>query len=437
MTKWQVLLVDDEPDVHSITTLVLKQKRWRNRRFQLTSVYSQAEAMAVLETRQDFHVAILDVVMEKDTSGLELSVYIRDHCPPSMRIVLRTGQPGLAPEEEILNEYDIDYYLAKSDATPGKLYAIVRACIRSSQDISTLLAYGKQLQSFTRTLQSVTSVPDLLVFMNEALLFLELKHSTKTIFNYDIANLYDSFIPDEEKHDMETVGDAMVTAHKRKLTLLQTHGGEELGLGENSFVIPFETHGPKDENGKTATETVLGALVFEMDPRNVRDKLIRDFLVDAVLFIENWCIAFGTLRLRERLAQEQMLRDQMYYERLESIATMVTGVAHELNTPLGVARTANSMVTELADNLLNSEDEDPEDIAEMREDLGDACHLLGKNLDRAQHLIKNPIRVAVGMFNISTIIENHRFHIKLQSIAGSIQPEPAVGEFRKSGREPD
>ena len=132
MKKWQVLLVDDEQDVHSITGLILKKKRWRRIPFELTSAYSQAEAMEILQNQRDFHVALVDVVMEKDSSGLELCEYIRKHCPSSMRIVLRTGQPGLAPEENILNEYDIDYYLAKSDATPAKLYSVIRACLRSS-----------------------------------------------------------------------------------------------------------------------------------------------------------------------------------------------------------------------------------------------------------------------------------------------------------------
>ena len=394
MNKWEILLVDDEPDVHSITTLVLKQKRWRKRRFKLTCADSKAQAVELLEKNPEFHIAIVDVVMEKDTSGLELCEHIRKICPSSMRIILRTGQPGLAPEEQILNEYDIDYYLAKSDATPAKLYSIVRACLRSSQDISTLLAYGKQLQSFTKTLQDVSSVKDLKVFMQEALSFLDLKHNATTVFNYDLSNLEDSFIADEledrteEDLSIEEAGASMVKAHEGKLKLLQAHPGIDLGLSESSFVIPFETHEEKHEGIPTAGESVLGGLVFQIEPDYVTEKARRDFLHDATLFIENWCIAFGTLRLRENLAHEQLLRDQMYYERMESIATMVTGVAHELNTPLGVARTANSMVTELVDTLLRETPEDPEDLEELEDDLKDACKLLMRNLDRAQKLIK-------------------------------------------------
>lgn len=392
---WQILLVDDEEDVHTITMLVLKQKRWRNRRFKLTSAYSKKEAIEVLKKKSGFHVAVIDVVMETDNAGLELCDFIRRNCPNSMRIILRTGQPGLAPAEKVLNDFDIDYYLSKADATPSKLYNIMRACIRSSQDISTLLAYGKQLQSFTKTLQSITSVRDLVVFMHEALAFLELKHYSTTTFNYDLSHREDSFIggdeeevDDELKAERDKLGDAMDLAHAKKFTLLESHLGAEIGLPETSFIIPFETHEETQEE-EEEIPPVFGALVFDMSPEYVSEKATQDFLADATLFIENWCIAYATLRLRERLAREQLLRDQMYYERMESIATMVTGVAHELNTPLGVARTANSMVTELVTNLLQSPPEDDEEREELQDDLEDACNLMTKNLERAQRLIQS------------------------------------------------
>ena len=443
---WQILLVDDEEDVHTITALVLKQKRWRNRRFKLTSAYSKQEAIEVLKKKSDFHVAVLDVVMETDNAGLELCDFIRRNSPNSMRIILRTGQPGLAPAEKVLNDFDIDYYLAKSDATPGKLYNIIRACIRSSQDISTLLAYGRQLQSFTKTLQSITSVRDLVVFMHEALAFLELKHYSTTIFNYDLSNRGDSFIMDEpESADDELLdkwGDAMDLAHEKKLSLLDAHPGAEVGLSETCFVIPFETHEETQEEEEDIPP-VLGGLMFDMSPEYVSEKATQDFLADATLFIENWCIAYATLRLRERLAREQLLRDQMYYERMESIATMVTGVAHELNTPLGVARTANSMVTELTESLLTSPPEDEEEREELQDDLKDACHLMTKNLERAQRLIQSFKKLSASQLSdeqmdsdleliVKDCLETMRPDLKQKKIACKVHT-PEDSDFKWNG----
>ena len=170
---WNILIVDDEEDVHTVTRMALKRRLWHQKLFHVTSAHSAAQALALLRSSDclAFQVALVDVVMESSTAGLELCRYIRANCPSSLRIVLRTGQPGSALEEPVLNEYDIDYYLSKPEVTADRLFSVIRACLRSSQDISTLLAFGRQLRSFTRALQSVTSVPDLLVFMDEALSF--------------------------------------------------------------------------------------------------------------------------------------------------------------------------------------------------------------------------------------------------------------------------
>ena len=184
---WRILVVDDDPDVHSVTRLVLKNRVWRKQKFELTSVYSQAEAVALLRRKTDFQVAVLDVVMEKQDSGLVLCGLIREMCPRSTKIILRTGQAGLIPEETVLNEYDIDYYMHKLDMSPERLFSVVRACLRSSQDISTLLAYGRQLQSFTRALQHVSTADDLVVFMGEALQFLELKRMLHELSARDVS----------------------------------------------------------------------------------------------------------------------------------------------------------------------------------------------------------------------------------------------------------
>lgn len=191
-TGWNILVVDDEEDVHTVTRIALRRRLWRQRPFHVTSARSAAQALATLRSPgcPSFNVALIDVVMETPTAGLELCRHIRARCPSSLRIVLRivlrTGQPGSGFEGSVLDEYDIDYYLSKPEVTAEKLFAVIRACLRSSQDISTLMAFGRQLRNFTRALQSVTSVRDLLVFMDEALGFLEAKHDASIVFVHDI-----------------------------------------------------------------------------------------------------------------------------------------------------------------------------------------------------------------------------------------------------------
>src|SRR5689334_7494125 len=122
---WRILIVDDEKDIHEVTQLALKRRSWRKRPFELVSCYSGREARELLakHPKSHFRVALIDVVMETETAGLELCRHLRSDFPSSLRIVLRTGQPGVAPEEKIINEYDIDSYMAKPEVTPERLYA--------------------------------------------------------------------------------------------------------------------------------------------------------------------------------------------------------------------------------------------------------------------------------------------------------------------------
>jgi hypothetical protein len=45
-------------------------------------------------------------------------------------IYVRTGQPGLAPERDVIDRYDINGYFSKAETTEDKLYSLVKAGIR-------------------------------------------------------------------------------------------------------------------------------------------------------------------------------------------------------------------------------------------------------------------------------------------------------------------
>src|SRR5260221_13737668 len=109
MDAWRILVVDDEEDVHAVTGLALKRRTWKGKSVTLKGARSAAEAKKLLASEEPFHVALVDVVMESDRAGLELCEHIRNTQPRSTRIILRTGQPGVAPEEQVLNDFDIDY----------------------------------------------------------------------------------------------------------------------------------------------------------------------------------------------------------------------------------------------------------------------------------------------------------------------------------------
>lgn len=143
---WLVLVVDDDQDVHTATTLALAHLRILDRPLQLLHARSAAEALHVLHEHPGVAVMLLDVVMESAHAGLGLVHQVRRELGLSeLRIVMRTGQPGYAPELETIRDYDINDYKTKSELTRPKLYATLTTAIRSFDQIHTINASRRGL----------------------------------------------------------------------------------------------------------------------------------------------------------------------------------------------------------------------------------------------------------------------------------------------------
>ena len=118
---FHILIVDDDEEIHVITKMALGDFKLDQRPLQFHSAYSAAEAKEVLQARDDFALMLLDVVMEDDHAGLNVARWTREQLGNRLiRIVLRTGQPGQAPEEEVIAKYDIDDYKEKTELTYRK-----------------------------------------------------------------------------------------------------------------------------------------------------------------------------------------------------------------------------------------------------------------------------------------------------------------------------
>ena len=136
LAPWKVLLVDDEPDIHDITKLTLSRFRLDGRALTFVHAYSGAEAKEVLARETDIALVFLDVVMEKEDSGLEVARWMRQDLNNQFsRIVLRTGQPGQAPEERVIVNYDINDYKEKTELDRTKLFTTTFAALRAYRDI--------------------------------------------------------------------------------------------------------------------------------------------------------------------------------------------------------------------------------------------------------------------------------------------------------------
>ena len=153
---WNILIVDDEPEIHKITELALANVTFKDRTLKFHSAFSGSEALAYLRENSDTAVVLLDVVMEHDHAGLETAEKIRKELNNrSTRIILRTGQPGQAPEREVITQYDINDYKAKTELTASKLFTTIIASLRSYNDILSLEANRHGLEKIVRASASV------------------------------------------------------------------------------------------------------------------------------------------------------------------------------------------------------------------------------------------------------------------------------------------
>ena len=144
---WNVIIIDDEPAVHQATQLALKNFTFEDKPLVFLSAYSAEEGKRLLaEKHLETAFVLLDVVMETHDAGLCVVQYIREHLNNhQLRIILRTGHPGEAPEESVILNYDINDYKLKVELTRKKLVTTVITTLRSYRDILLIEEQRKDL----------------------------------------------------------------------------------------------------------------------------------------------------------------------------------------------------------------------------------------------------------------------------------------------------
>jgi len=147
--SWQVLIVDDDDDVHTVTQLVLADVQFNGKPLQLLHARSSVEALACVSQTPDVAVILLDVVMETESAGLDIARHIRESLGNRIvQIILRTGYPGYAPEEKVIVDYEINDYKAKSELTSQRLITSVLASLRAYEHLTTIHQQNTALVSF-------------------------------------------------------------------------------------------------------------------------------------------------------------------------------------------------------------------------------------------------------------------------------------------------
>lgn len=303
---WNVLVVDDEPDIHAVTRLVLGGMRWRGRKIAILEAHSASDAKRILASER-IDIAIIDVVMESDSAGLELCRYIRqEEGFRALRTILRTGQPGHAPEEQVLTDFDIDMYLSKGDLTPERLRGAVGSVLRISHEVGTFEALAHHQRRLSDAVSGGATERHLLTIMMDALRLLSDRYAAKAILCPD-SSVPESFAfcTQDETRGLSKIIIDRLSATTNAGCMMQIEGG-----GARSVLTPqvrrrwwqlsFQRESDRDVSPR---RPVPRSSVLFLEPADPAAALRLSVDRDSVLFLGAWNSAVSTVSRERELAR--------------------------------------------------------------------------------------------------------------------------------------
>lgn len=275
--EWHVLIVDDDDEIHTVTKLALSDVVVEGKQLHFHHAYSGKEAIQFLSTNENIALVLLDVVMETDDAGLKVVEQIRqDLGLEDTRIILRTGQPGYAPEESVIKEYDINDYKTKTELTRSKLVTTIIASIRSYQQIRTInqnrIGLQKIINAGANLLEQhslhefsegvVTQISSLIGLHAEGVLCAQIEDdgsNADAIYVLGAAGHYAPFI----KCRLERIENKRIIQLINECLSLKTHIFDArdtalyLGTGQHCAAVYLETNRPIEDFDRQLIEVFL------------------------------------------------------------------------------------------------------------------------------------------------------------------------------------
>lgn len=136
-------------------------------------------------------------------------------------------------------------------------------------------------------------------------------------------------------------------------------------------------------------------------------------------------VAARTLDLKQSMEQLQNTQEQLIEsEKLAALGGLVAGVAHEVNTPLGISVTATSVIQEVLQELNQAFSDQTLTSTQfelLMARLAEGSGMLETNLNRAAKLIRDFKRTAVDQ--VSETRSDFNVHQVLDSLISSLHPE--------------
>jgi signal transduction histidine kinase len=356
---WKIAVIDDDPAVHDGTRFALSDYSLNGYGLEIVSAYSAAEGRDLMRNHPDVAAVLLDVIMESNDAGLELVEFIRSELKnETVRIILRTGQPGQAPERRVIVDYDINDYKAKTELTADKLFTSLTAALRSYQQLQRMVETRRGLEiiidaastlydfkSMQRLAEGVlTQIASLLNVDCEGILVL--RDGGKADNGFAVlagSGCYSRFIGAHTARELEpelqqlVEGAFRLRRHQfldhRSVLYIQTGSGREV-------VVLLEAQKHLSETDRALVEIFGSRLSIAFD--NV---ILYEQLQDANLRLEERV----TQRTRDLTSANRRLTSQWArLQRANAFKSEILGaVAHDLKNPLAVVLGRTEMLKEM------------------------------------------------------------------------------------------
>ena len=119
--------------------MALKAMQFSDFELEIFSAYSSSEAKTILHEEEDIALALIDVVMDTPTAGLDLVNYIRNDLENKLiRLIIRTGQANDFPQMHVIQHYDINDFKEKTELTLERLYTTIRTSVKQYEQLIEL-----------------------------------------------------------------------------------------------------------------------------------------------------------------------------------------------------------------------------------------------------------------------------------------------------------
>ena len=364
LPPWKILIVDDETDIHSMTRLGLKGFSFADRNLQIFQAMSAAEAQEILQKEPDIAVALIDVVMETDDAGLKLVEFIRNQLKYYLiRLIIRTGQPGIAPEREVIDRYDIDDYKCKADLTDDKLYTAIRSTLKSYRDLTTLDSSRKALKKILEAVPEFHHAQSLNHFFNGILTQLI---GLCNLGKNSLISTVDSglVITADNQHQITvqsgtgrfapTDGSSEAEIEKISQICLKKILGEttQQTISPNSLLIPLKTE--QKLVGFVYLENAQHLSQADLDLIQIMTQQCTSALENLQLYIELKESNQKTVQMLEEAEQARQEADKARQEAdraNQAKSRFLANMSHELRTPLNAIIGYSEMLQETAEDL--------------------------------------------------------------------------------------